>query len=138
MAQIVRVFAAMPATPDVADFSFNPVPPHPIVRVTCEASQSEFAGGNAFELRGFVGDFGNNLVFPFVTASGSLNTPDTVIPSTPGWQSRNKTFTFPLPVGITGIAAAGGFVEIRVALRVGAAIPGADVDFCSTIFVWTF
>jgi hypothetical protein len=58
--------------------------------------------------------------------------------NTAAWPTRNFTFQFALPAAITGAAAAGGYVEIKGVLRVGAAIAGADVDFGSSEFVWTF
>jgi hypothetical protein len=114
----------------VADYSFDPVAPFPVVRITCEASASEFAGGQLFNLRGFARNFGTGTVAPLTPIGGSL----TLAP----WDARNKTFTFTLPAAITGVAAAGGLVEIRGILRIGAPTAGADIDFGSHEFVWTF
>ena len=130
MAQIVRIFTALPATPDVADYSFDPVAPFPVVRMNVEASAQEHGGASAFAAKIIVRDVVNGVVAAPVATTGTI----TVAP----WIIRNATLQFALPPAITAIAAAGNKVEIEGILRVGAVAGGSNIDFASTLFVWAF
>lgn len=127
MAQFVRVYAALPGSP-VADDTFDPAAP-PEVRMEIEASNTEWAGAQAYAVGGWVRDFGSGATAALGPINGAIQDAN--------WASQNQTFIFPLPAAITGPAAAGGLVEVRGWARTGAPGPGAEAEFSSTEFIWT-
>jgi|SRR3990172_3515350 len=133
MAQIVRLYTTLPApAPDVADYSFDPVAPFPVVKMEVEASAQEFAAAALFAVRIIVRDLVTAVVAAPASTTGNLTV-------TAPWNlSRNAKFEFALPPAITAAAAAGGMVKIEGIVRVGAIAGGSNIDLASAMFVWAF
>lgn len=126
MAQLVRVFTAVPGDP-AADVTFAIATP-PEVRINVEGAAAEMAAGSAYLVGGFVRDFGGGAVASLGTVTGALGDAS--------WPAANATIIFALPAAITAVAAVGGICEVMAFLRVGAAAAGAEADFASTHFLW--
>jgi len=110
------------------DDSFNPAPPFPVVRMEIKASNSEWAVGATYQVRGWVINVGDGVATVLGPINGMLQDAN--------WNNQNNTFEFALPIAITSNAATGGFVQVKGWARVGAPGSGAEVDFGSTEFVW--
>ena len=131
MAQIVRIYTSLPApAPDVADYSFDPAAPFPVVRMNVEAAAAEAAGLAGFAAKIIVRDMVNNVIAAPAATVGNVG----VAP----WTNRNDTLEFPLPPAITALAAAGNLVEIEAIVRVGAVAGGSNIDAATASFVWAF
>jgi hypothetical protein len=94
-----------------------------------EAANPEWFSAAAYEVRGCIRDYCSGMTAVLGPLSGTLQDGN--------WTTQNNTFVFALPATITDSAAAGGFVEAKGWVRIGAPGPGAEVDIGSTEFVWT-
>jgi hypothetical protein len=93
-----------------------------------KAANPEWAAGAAYQIRGWVMDVGVGVAVALRSVNGVLQDAN--------WNTQNDAFEFALPAAITDIAAAGGFVQVKGWVRVGAPGSGTEVDFSSTEFVW--
>lgn len=98
-----------------------------MTRLEIKATNPEWAAA-AYQVKGWVVDVGNGVANVLGPLIGMLQDA--------GWNDQNTTFEFALPAAITGIAATGGFVQVKGWVRVGAPGSGTEVDFGSTEFVW--
>jgi hypothetical protein len=131
MAQIARLYTTLPApAPSVADYSFDPVAPFPVVKMEVEASKGEEGNAALYAVRIIVRDVLGGVVAAAPNQTGSVTDAN--------WPVRNATFTFTLPAAITGAAAAGKLVEVFGILRVGAVLGGSNIDVANAQFVWAF
>jgi hypothetical protein len=92
------------------------------------AANSEWLGAQAYQIRGWVIDIGAWVAVALGPINGVLQDAN--------WNTQNVMVEFMLPAAITGVASAGGFVQVKGWVRVGAPGSGTEVNFGSTEFVW--
>lgn len=133
MAKLVRIFAAEDGT-TIGDISHAAAAPWPDIIIEVEASQTECAAGSNYRVGGFARDYLSGNVAALVPGADVVDDGD--VCRAGEWPTRNHEFQFELPAAVTGVAAAGGIVELVAFVSTGRAGPGADADMDTGAFTW--